>query len=330
MGIEAPSTVNELCDRFLDHARTWYRQLPDRHGNRAPTGHDRNLASALRFARDVLGERDPAALTAEDLYAVQDWLLQQKRPDGTHLTRQYIDRVIKIARQCFRWAAKPPRRWVPTEVLVELSLVDRLVYGRTDAREPEEVQPVPHDHFQATITKLAEIGEDPGRSFWALRLATMLDLHYATGMRPGELVNMHRDDLCIERTPATLIDAPAEVMVYRPLQHKCRHHRMIRHIFLGPEGRRIVEDWLPRALPDGRFWAYTVNGYRGAVRRVQSQYKLPVFTPAQIRHAFATRIREASGLDVVQVLLGHKHRTTSEIYAQPSQLAAIAALLRYG
>ncbi|KKK50798.1 hypothetical protein LCGC14_3121410, partial [marine sediment metagenome] len=41
------------------------------------------------------------------------------------------------------------------------------------------------------------------------------------------------------------------------------------------------------------------------------------WTPSQVRHAAATRLRElAGGLDAVQAQLGHRHADTTEIYAQ--------------
>ena len=49
-----------------------------------------------------------------------------------------------------------------------------------------------------------------------------------------------------------------------------------------------------------------------------------------LRHACGTETLETGDLRDVQVLLGHRHRKTTEIYALPDASAAIDAILRFG
>jgi integrase len=44
---------------------------------------------------------------------------------------------------------------------------------------------------------------------------------------------------------------------------------------------------------------------------------VPRWTSHQLRHSFGTTIRRHFGLDAAQVMLGHQHRQTTEIYAEP-------------
>lgn len=326
----APATVSELIDRFLTHAETWYKTPPDRKGRRRATGHAQNFQSALRAAQTVIGHTPINQVTAHHLYAVRDWLLAQRKPNGDPLTRDYINRVIKMTKQMFRWGAEPEQDWVQAVVLAELGRVKPLVYGRVEARESEEVEPVPEAHVKSTLQALAELGQSKERALFALRLSVMIEMQWQTGMRPGELCSMNREEISVQRVPATLFEPEREIMVYQPEQHKTRHHKMKRFIFFGPEGRRLVEDWRPRCRRDGRFWKYTTGSYRNAIIRVNEQFSLPYWVPGQIRHSFATRMRSQAGLDVAQLLLGHKHASTTEIYAKPSTQQALIALLRFG
>lgn len=48
--------------------------------------------------------------------------------------------------------------------------------------------------------------------------------------------------------------------------------------------------------------------------------------PHQLRHAFATKVRKSHGLEVVQVLLGHRHARITEVYAERDREAAARAV----
>jgi site-specific recombinase XerC len=49
-----------------------------------------------------------------------------------------------------------------------------------------------------------------------------------------------------------------------------------------------------------------------------------------LRHAFATEVREAFGLDGAQVLLGHTKVTTTQVYAEKSQQLAVKVASKIG
>lgn len=326
---ERPRTIDELCDRFLAWADGYYRRPPDpRTGVRHPTGETANLRSALRYLRAFAGDRDPRTFTAEDLAALRDRLLD--RPAAEQLTRAYINRIIGSVRRAFWWAARPGQRFVGIEVPTDLRLLPDLTFGRTAARESADIEPVPEEHFRATLDHLAELSTHPRRWRAALTLSQALQVHWLTGMRPGELVRISYGELRLERVPPGLLSGARDVMIYRPARHKTAHHGHIRRIILPPEAQRIVEDRRPWvASPTGRLWSYSTASYRTAVRRICEEAGVPVWSPNQIRHAFATRMREKAGINIVQIALGHRHISTTEIYAEPAMQAAIEAIFRH-
>jgi integrase len=313
-----PTTIDAMCDRLLELAEQYYRTPADAEGDREITREHYNLRDALRALRAVAGDQPPGAIDADVLCACQDWMLAQRTSKGKPWARSTINDRINRIRRMIRWARKPPRRWVSAGQVADLDLVEPLKYGRSQARETGDVQPVDHERVTDVM------------SVCGPQLYAMLDLHWNTGMRPGELVRMRRDEISIER-PRLASGGRGEVMVYRPSHHKVRHHGLDRNVFLGPESQRIVEDWLRKIDPaQERLFGYTTNSYREAIVRLIRQHGFGHWTPAQIRHSFAYRMRDTAGIDVTQVLMGHRHRSTTEIYAAPDAASAIEAIMRFG
>lgn len=57
---------------------------------------------------------------------------------------------------------------------------------------------------------------------------------------------------------------------------------------------------------------------------------IPIWTPHQLRHSYATRIRKAYGIEAARVLLGHKHVGVTEIYAERDQSVAQTVAAKIG
>ncbi len=57
-------------------------------------------------------------------------------------------------------------------------------------------------------------------------------------------------------------------------------------------------------------------------RREQALPPLPTWTPYQLRHSAATRIRAEHGIEAARVLLGHTSAAVTEIYAEADLQAA--------
>lgn len=166
-----------------------------------------------------------------------------------------------------------------------------------------------------------------------------------TGARPGEAVALCMKD----------IDTTGDVWTYSPAAHKNTWRGKGRTIAIGPRGRQLLEQFKP-ADPDAPVFptadgtAYTVSGYRQAVKRACDRVFHPPAPPVQqedetvaawwarltdeqreavkawqkehrrhpnqLRHAFATEARRLFGLEGAQVALGHSKADTTLIYAE--------------
>jgi integrase len=171
----------------------------------------------------------------------------------------------------------------------------------------------------------------------------MIQLQWLTGMRPGEVVQLRWVD----------IDRSEDVWCFRPQTHKLEHFGLKREVWLGPRAQALIRQWLrvdqnqfifsPRESEAARreeirqnrkrplsasqrrrdakrqrkdrvkSW-YTTNNYRQAITRGCIAAEIPIWSPNQLRKATATRVRKAKGLDGAQLVLGHAHASTTEIY----------------
>jgi len=300
---DRPATVKALCDWAEARALEIYRKPTP---GRRPTREHYNIRDALRPLRQVAGDRDPNSLRAEDLCECQGLMVQ------AGLSRKTINDRINRIRRVVRWATKPPNRWIDAAVLADLSLVDPLAKGRSAAPDHPPVQPVSWETVSATIAAAD------------LELATAIELQWHTGMRPGELVRMQRQELTRQ----------GELTIYRPAEHKTQHYEVDRVITIGQLGQSVLDAWLRRLPPPPHRprvfrWSQT-DSYRQAIHRLNARKKLADWSPNQIRHAFGTRVRAEAGIDAAQWLMGHRHVSTTEIYAEKNRRAGEDAARRLG
>jgi len=60
-----------------------------------------------------------------------------------------------------------------------------------------------------------------------------------------------------------------------------------------------------------------------AVERACTKAGVPKWTPGQLRHNAATRIRRKYGLEAARLVLGHRSASTTEIYAEKDMVEAV-------
>lgn len=126
------------------------------------------------------------------------------------------------------------------------------------------------------------------------------------------------------------MDMSNEVWIYTPAIHKTVHRWRIKEIPVGPKAQTLLIDYLVDD-PDqylfrpinmrksgGRIRGimYGKDALRRAIERVCKRTGIELFSPNQIRHAFATDIRQQFGLDACRSMLGHTNTRTTEIYAE--------------
>ncbi len=99
-----------------------------------------------------------------------------------------------------------------------------------------------------------------------------------------------------------------------------------------PLTQKILEPWLEGAIEGYVFspkrlherYALTYNNvaYRNAIKRVTTKLGVVDWSPHQIRHSKATRIRSMYGVEAAQQTLGLASIDTAQIYAETREAQA--------
>ena len=240
--------VKDVIWRYWSaHVQTYYVK----HGQ--PTSEQSAIHSALKPLRRLFGEIDAGTFDHLMLESYRDELIEL----GMRVTtiNQHVGRV----KRAFRWAAK--KGLVPASTFGQLQLLEGLRRGRTKAKPPKDVQPVPDDVIQETLPHLSNV------------VAAMVRFQRLTGCRPGEACMIRPCD--VERPPAAAPtgdgdgggdDSPSvlplrppiggakpasrpagdDVWCYQPATHKTEHHGRERRIFIGPRAQAVLRPWLDR------------------------------------------------------------------------------------
>lgn len=202
-------SVTELGNAFLKHALIYYR-----HADGSLTNEIRMIKDALRILIDLYGHLRAADFTPLSLQALRQEMIRR------NWCRTNINRQVNRIRHVFKWGVA--NNMVPPSVFHGLQAVSGLKRGRSEARESEPVKPVPEAIVKATLP------------FLSRHLQAMVNLQLLTGMRPGEVCAMRGCDL----------DTTGRLWLYRPHQHKTLHHGHERIVYIGPQARQILEQFL--------------------------------------------------------------------------------------
>lgn len=224
--------------------------------------------------------------------------------------RNHVNSAVHKLRRAFKWAAS--REMLPLSVYERLRSLEALGAGRTPAAESEPVEAVEMGPVVAAMCHMPRVLRD------------MVRLQWLTGMRPGELCRLSPDQL----------ERRAGVWYYRPDKHKTKHLGKKRIVLLGPIAQAVLRPYLDRPGDTPCFSPRDAQRQRGQVNRsarITDQYKTRSYrraveyaasqagvewSPNQLRHSRGTIVREKFGLDAAQVILGHTHAKTTEIYAK--------------
>ncbi len=337
-------TVIEVSCKYLEHAEVYYRSNP----NEFRSVRDAVAGFIKQFAEINADEVGPRAILE-----YQDSLVKRG------LARTTINQMVGRIKRMFKWASS--REFVPPETHHKLACIEGLRKGRSKAKEPQKVTPVPLGDFVAML------------SFMPPPIRAMTQIQFLCGMRPGEVCLMRGTD----------INTIGPIWLYRPRSHKgvWRDHELAKAIprtaqeILRPFLRENPEEYLFRP-EDGRKWYengtdihpkperktrlypsearrvqnrkeqrarnparrlrdhYSTGSYSQAVSRAfdiaeKNGVKINKWSPNQLRHSIATEIRQSLGQQKAQLWLGHLHLSTTDIYAekQLSELVDVAEKL---
>ncbi|MEO0529411.1 MAG: site-specific integrase [Planctomycetota bacterium] len=331
---EPALTVAGLAEQYLEHSRSYYTR------DGVPTGEHDNVARAVKLAAEAYGAIPCDEFGPLCLEEVRDRLVRKR------LARSTINGRIRRIVAMFKWGAA--KQLFRQETYQALTMVSGLRAGRSEAREPDPVTPVPDEVVDATILQLPDV------------VADMVRFQRLTGARPGEVCAIRPID----------IDRTDEVWSYRPAAHKTHHHGRERTVLIGPKAQAVLRPYLNRdeetccfrpcdseaqrrakqhakrttplsfgnrprrgdqPFPTGRAGErYNKDSYANAIRRACKRAEVQHWSPNQLRHSYATAVRREYGLEAAQVLLGHSTARTTETYAEKNSAAGAAVARAIG
>jgi integrase/recombinase XerD len=157
-------------------------------------------------------------------------------------------------------------------------------------------------------------GQSPVAAARAARLACLLELVYATGLRVSELIAL----------PRSAADGRTQMLTVRG---KGKRERLVP---LNEPAKRAMLDYLDRLVETGQYadskWLFPSFGIDGHLTRQHFARELKTLaaagglaasdiSPHVLRHAFASHLlHNGADLRVVQTLLGHADISTTQIY----------------
>ncbi len=319
-------TIGELILGYNDFAKEYYRK------DGKPTKEARSVREAMRPLRELFTATEAREFGPMRLKAVREKMVENG------LARTTINNQVGRIKRMFKWATE--NEMVPSIVFEGLRAVPGLRRGRTPAPEPEPVEPVPEHLVRAVLPKLAP------------QVVAMIWVQWWTGMRPGEVVLIRACDL----------DMSGKVWIYRPQRHKTEHHGIERAIAIGPNAQEVIRPWLkldaqaylfspqeaavemlrrrrkrerpgkpPRRRKSMHLGEhYTTESYGRAIARACRRAKVQEWSPNQLRHSCATRVRKEHGLEAARLVLGHQSAATTEIYAEIDQTKSVQIMEKLG
>jgi integrase/recombinase XerC len=151
----------------------------------------------------------------------------------------------------------------------------------------------------------------PRLRLMVVRDAAILRLLLFAGLRAGEVVRLHMDDLLLDERRGSLVIRQGKGGKRRtvPLNAQARKG-LAAYLSLRPEGEAL--------FLGQRGEAVQVKTVQRAVTRFARAAGLKNVTPHTLRHTFAkTLIDNGVGLEKVAALLGHESLNTTRIYTTP-------------
>ena len=197
---EVEISVVEALAKYWRHAQKYYLK------NGKPTSELAAMKGVIRPIKRLYGKIPVSEFGPLALKAIREEWIRGGHARGT--INRNAQRIVRI----FRWAAS--EELISVAVPQSLATVPGLKKGRTQAREPQPIQPVDIPVVEATIRELCDVVRD------------MIRLQLLTGARPGEVCSIRPMD----------VDRTSDVWEYSPDEHKTEHHERDRIIYIGPEG----------------------------------------------------------------------------------------------
>lgn len=337
-------TIINLVAAYLRHAKTHYVKDGE------PTGELENLRQAVRPLLAAYGDMLVRDFGPLRLATVRDMMVagytdrrgKQARP----LCRNSVNSRVSRIKRVFKWGAS--NELVPADVYLAVSTVPGLQRGRTPARESKPVTAAADCDVDAALAYMPDVVADmvrlqriTGARPGEIRILRPVDVDRSVTpwlYRPASHKTEHHghERLIFLGPQAQAILRPyllrdAEAFCFSPADSERKRQAAKREA----RKSKVQPSQLDRRKPAPKRSAgerYTKDAYARAIARAcdladeQAHEENPVigakerivprWTPNQLRHATATRIRKQYGLEAAQVILGHSRADVTQVYAE--------------
>jgi integrase len=345
-------TIARLCKLYQEYADVYYQSTDGQRGSEATT-----IEHALRllrknFGRSLVIDFGPLKLKAvREEMVTKDWC------------RKTVNDQIGRIKRMFKWAVE--NELIPPDLYHGLQAVGGLRAGRSSARESKPVKPAPErlieaslKHVYSPVAAMVRIqlltGMRPGEVI-IMRTADIdtseqpwryTPLHHKTehhghqrvvflGPKSQEVIQPF---LKLENSSAFLFSPVDAVEERKERYHALRKTPMSCGNVPGSNVKRR-----PRRVPGAK---YDTGSYARAIKRA-CEVAFPVpegltpeqvklwrkqhhWHPHQLRHNAATKLRKEFGIEIAQVVLGHKTLAVTQVYAERDVEKAQKTMLEIG
>jgi integrase len=277
-------------------------------------------------------------------------------------SRTYVNKLCARIVRMLRWAVAEGK--LPAAVADAVAMVPGLKKDRTELRETEEVTPVPVEVVEKTLPFLSSVVADMVR----FQLETGCRPGEVCSIQPGmvdrsnpdvwEIHLHHHKNAWRGRRRTVYVPAKAQVILAkylnRPADAYCFSPKDANKDYLEDRSSKRVTPMSCGNKPGSNRRSkpvrvpgesYTSGSYGRAIARAcEKAFPCPKeirkkedkaqwrkdhnWSPNQLRHTFATKIRKELGIEAASVLLGHSEVGVTQIYAQRDKESAIEALRR--
>jgi integrase len=348
----AISNIAALTAAYLDYVRGYYvseqgkltREIVD-------------IRYSLKPLTDLFAALPVNEFGPLKLIEVRDSMIR------SNLSRNLINQRVGRIKRMFKWAVS--RQLVSPIIYQGLITVEGLKRGRCAARETEKRRPVEERHVYAilpyttpVVAAMIELQLLTGMRPGELVILRPCDIdrsgkvwhytpaHHKTQYRGDERIisiGPRGQDIL---TPFLL--RPAETYCFSPAEsEKQRREKMslerITPLCCGNvPGSNVKED--PKKTPGneydsmsyGKAVRHAITAANKAIKEAAKEKEIekpdliPVWTPYQLRHTAATKVRREMGYETAGATLGHTNMSATAIYAERNQGLADEAARRLG
>jgi integrase len=347
-----PLTISELCDKYMAYAESYYLGRDGQDPHEAES-----IGYALRPLRKLFDKTHAADFGPRSLKEVREAMIAKG------WCRSHVNMQTGRIKRMFKWAVS--NEMIPATIFHSLQSVDGLRAGRTKAPESKPVKPAPEEMVEAVLPHVSSAVQAMIR----LQLLTGMRPGEVTIMRSCDVdrsctpwcyrpehhkTQQHGHERVIILGPKAqsilqpFIDAkkPNEYL-FAPRDSDRERRRKLHQerktpMSCGNKPGSNRKD-RPKRKPGDR---YDTQAYGHAVRygcraafpppeglegkKLKDWIQSHHWHPHQLRHNAATRLRKEFGLDVAQVVLGHKTLAVTQVYAEKDIEAAAKVMMNVG